>query len=778
MKKILSIALVCILSLGFINLGAQQLLIRECSENFTTEGNKAQQEIKYCNSEIKTGIGTGKAAALQAAIKFPSAFMGAYKDARVVKIKVGIMGEKISNTKVWLASSLTGKRFVEQSFVYTEGWNEVTLTTPYTIAAGDLVVGYDAETKATGDPAQIIGATDNKPINAENGGNIAIGGQWSTLAANKLPYNLCIIAVLEGDFPEYIDLGISSVKLGQYAKINTDVSLSGSLISSSNVPVTSYDVNYTINGGDSTTINVTGANVAPGATVNFSFPAFQFTAVGTYDVKITVLNVNGDKDKTLENNTITKTVIVYENSVKRKVIMEHFTTEKCPNCPAAEKYLTGLVGKNPDVIWISNHSGYGTDQYTVTEDYLWFFNTNMVYAPAIMLDQTWLAPDGDPGPVFFPANTYTPALVNERVATPAFVEVKFETFSYNPENRELTIKIGGDKLLDLPGKNIVLTAFVIEDGLHSDQTGTAKHEHVLRQIISKTWGDAVTFEGNKYYKEYTFKVNDNIKITNAKIAAFLSNYDNKNPNNCEIYNGEQVAFEDYKPAGSVKVETSTANEKYGRTSGDSYCMPGADVTLFAFPATGYVFEKWTLNGAGVSTDATYTINVPATGATDVEYVAVFEKGYEVRITVSPKNKGTVTGAGFYREGAEVTVTATPAEGYVFIGWKLGSDTISTASSYTFTMPKKVVAYTAMFKDPNSVNEVEELNFRAYPNPAKDFITVEGEYKVLSIIDITGKVVKTVTGQSNIDVKDLNNGIYILNIVGDGATKTQKIMISK
>lgn len=78
----------------------------------------------------------------------------------------------------------------------------------------------------------------------------------------------------------------------------------------------------------------------------------------------------------------------------------------------------------------------------------------------------------------------------------------------------------------------------------------------------------------------------------------------------------------------------------------------------------------------------------------------------------------------------------------------------------------------------SIDNVDELNVIVYPNPAKDYITVKGEYNTLSIVDITGKVVKTVTGQSNIDVNDLNNGIYILNIVSDGTTKTQKIMISK
>lgn len=773
MKKILSVALVCILALGFITVNAQKLESHKGGvvvNSQNEKSSKALAELKYCTNSFEDGIGVDGAASFNAAITFPASAIGAFVGTKLTKIKIGISepAPGLSACKVWVAKTKTGQRLVEQSFTGVAGqWNEITLTTPYDITAGELCIGYDV-TVTGGFPLAVSPNTQN----AANGGHIAIGGQWTTLAANKLDGNLCIIGIAEGDFPDYIDMELKSVNVPKFTKINTDIVMSGLVVNNSNINIASYDVSYKIDGGTATTINVTNANLAPGASKAFEFPAFKLNSVGTKSIQFTVTTTG---DELAANNSITKEITVYEDAFKRKVVMEHFTTEKCPNCPAAEKYLTTLVGSNPDVIWISNHSGYYTDQYTVTEAYLKFFNsTEGTYAPAIMLDQAWLAPDGDPGPVFFPASTYTPALVNDRLSTPSFASVVFESFNYNPVTRELKMKLSGETKMALSG-NPVMTVFVVENDLHSDQTGITRHEHVLRKVISSVWGDKITIEGNKYSKEYTFKVDDNFKITNLKIAAFLSNYDSANINNCEIYNGEQVAFMDYKPTGSIVIETASNNEKWGLTSGDSFYMPGDQVTLTTTAKAGYKFKNWALNGTAVSTDPTYMFTAPAT---DAKYTATFEKAYEVKVTITPKNGGKVTGAGWYLNEESVTLVATPSENYKFIAWKLSNEEVSTDPTYTFPMSKKTLTYTALFEPTNSVSDVVELAVNVYPNPAKNTIYVDGDYNTLSIFDATGKLIKTVEAQSSINVADLNNGMYILNIVGKNATKTTKIMISK
>ena len=57
--------------------------------------------------------------------------------------------------------------------------------------------------------------------------------------------------------------------------------------------------------------------------------------------------------------------------------------------------------------------------------------------------------------------------------------------------------------------------------------------------------------------------------------------------------------------------------------------------------------------------------------------------YNITATANPANSGRITGAGSYQDGATVTLTATPAEGYEFTNWTENGTTVSTQATYTF-----------------------------------------------------------------------------------------------
>jgi hypothetical protein len=66
--------------------------------------------------------------------------------------------------------------------------------------------------------------------------------------------------------------------------------------------------------------------------------------------------------------------------------------------------------------------------------------------------------------------------------------------------------------------------------------------------------------------------------------------------------------------------------------------------------------------------------------------------YIVQITISSNNTamGTVTGGGEYKESANITLTATPAEGYRFVNWTNAGVEVSTNAVYSFTATEDVV----------------------------------------------------------------------------------------
>lgn len=59
--------------------------------------------------------------------------------------------------------------------------------------------------------------------------------------------------------------------------------------------------------------------------------------------------------------------------------------------------------------------------------------------------------------------------------------------------------------------------------------------------------------------------------------------------------------------------------------------------------------------------------------------------YTIALSVDPQGGGIVSGGGTVEGGAQVTVTAAPASGYTFSGWRESGSIVSTSRSYTFTV---------------------------------------------------------------------------------------------
>lgn len=77
--------------------------------------------------------------------------------------------------------------------------------------------------------------------------------------------------------------------------------------------------------------------------------------------------------------------------------------------------------------------------------------------------------------------------------------------------------------------------------------------------------------------------------------------------------------------------------------------------------------------------------------------AADEPEVNFKLTLSSGEGGTVSAdKTSCAEGEEVTVAATAAEGFTFIGWYEGEELVSNRNPYTFPMPAKDVALTARF----------------------------------------------------------------------------------
>ncbi|MEG1990902.1 MAG: InlB B-repeat-containing protein [Christensenella sp.] len=142
------------------------------------------------------------------------------------------------------------------------------------------------------------------------------------------------------------------------------------------------------------------------------------------------------------------------------------------------------------------------------------------------------------------------------------------------------------------------------------------------------------------------------------------------------------------PAAGTYTVTATAEPaEGGDVTGGGNIAHGKNAELAATPKDGYVFTGWFRpdETTPFDTNPSFTYSLEE----DRTYIAKFEKKYMVTLNATPADGGSVAQSGTeYALNASVTVTATPAESYNFIGWfasPTDESPISAEPSYTFTL---------------------------------------------------------------------------------------------
>ena len=134
--------------------------------------------------------------------------------------------------------------------------------------------------------------------------------------------------------------------------------------------------------------------------------------------------------------------------------------------------------------------------------------------------------------------------------------------------------------------------------------------------------------------------------------------------NSSVYVAPPTNTTNPTPTPTVTQYTLTVSATEGgtvSTEGGTY-DEGTEVTITATANEGYRFTGW---GGNSSTNESLTITLNSNQTLQ----ALFELIPIYTLTVATSEGGTVsTEGGEYEEGTEVTITATPDEGYEFVGW--------------------------------------------------------------------------------------------------------------
>ena len=273
--------------------------------------------------------------------------------------------------------------------------------------------------------------------------------------------------------------------------------------------------------------------------------------------------------------------------------------------------------------------------------------------------------------------------------------------------------------------------------------------------------------------EYAFGTVATITATPNEGYRFVS-WNDGNTNNPRTItvtgNATYIAtFEEGEEVIRYTITVLSANESMGTVSGGGEYEVGTEITITATPNEGYHFVTW--NDGNTDNPRTITVTEDAT------YIATFEEGEEVTrytITVLSANEsmGTVSGGGEYEVGTEITITATPNEGYRFVSWNDGN----TDNPRTITVTEDAT-YIATFEEGVGIESRDMLSELAfYPNPTSGIITFNrSDIMKVEVLDAMGRMVAVYENAYTIDISKLAKGYYAMRITTAEGVAVRKVI---
>ena len=235
----------------------------------------------------------------------------------------------------------------------------------------------------------------------------------SKTAGNSTPDDNSYYTFTPGIQPNY-DLSATNISTSNFLAAGNNT-IAGSIKNLGTSAITSYTLNYKIDGGATVSSPITGANILTDSVAVFSHPTLWNGAIGTHTIDVWATNLNGSNaDANTSDDHKTKVVNVLNELVQRIPLFEVFTSSTCGPCTAGNINYHSIVDTKPasDFASIKYQQDFPStgDPYATTES---VNRRTVTYAinsiPRMEIDGGW---DQN-------ASSFTDALYNSSGAVPA-----------------------------------------------------------------------------------------------------------------------------------------------------------------------------------------------------------------------------------------------------------------------------------------------------------------------------------------------------------------------
>ena len=510
-----------------------------------------QFAMQYCDDSVRTALGQDYTSTMyvqSAAIKLTKSQLQAFLSNYVIKMSVGLHGQdqnavstEYKDLKFWIRKSLGGEDLWSQEYtgeIKLKDWNTMVmdpffeLKEPvsdlyfgYTINANGLIIGCDGSQDPDKNGCWIYDCATKKWMSYTEMGNMSIR---CIISGNNMPQN---------------DAALVAIETAEYAKPNVGYTFVATVENKALTPLNSFDIVVKASGVEYLRETVVlSTPLARNQVCTFFVNDVKLTNAATMDVEYIVDNVNGAKqdDNESDNSIVVKTVVA-NNLVDRVVLLENTTGDMCSNCPAGHKYIEEAmhaIGEDK-FIWMAHHAGYNAGKYTSNQSDTIariFYNTQMTYAPGLMIDRTNLlavgvTTSGTPGgPIFSVNEVASRGMLDEYFRlmqsdmSPIALNVEH---SFDASTRNLSVTVKGDILAEISNRNnLAIGIALLEDNLEGTQAGIAgkyMHNHVCRDGLVSILGEKVGGSGNTFEFTSSKKLKDAFKPENMTIVVWVAN---------------------------------------------------------------------------------------------------------------------------------------------------------------------------------------------------------------------------------------------------------------
>ncbi len=290
---------------------------------------------------------------------------------------------KAPNRQFWLQFNSYGYGTVTSDGSNFTYWGIVLEETSNAIYVVDQRTGGYASTKLVSVGVQLNATT---AISVEDSPALA-----SLATADPTPEDNLFYTFRFGQQPSF-DMATTKITVPGFPVLGENI-IEGSVKNFGIANVTSYNLNYRIDGGATFTDTVKGVNIKKFDVLKFAHTVKWNASVGGHILDVWTSNLNGNPDENVSDDTLTKKLFVISKKVQRKPLYEIFTSSTCGPCTPGNINFHNIVDTEPQDDFVAikyqqNFPGTG-DPYATTEaiNRRGFYAINSI--PRMQIDGGW-----------------------------------------------------------------------------------------------------------------------------------------------------------------------------------------------------------------------------------------------------------------------------------------------------------------------------------------------------------------------------------------------------